>query len=134
MNEHQIGPFPTFLIIGAQKGATRWLRHNLGEHPDIHTVSEEVMFFNRYYERGSDWYRTAFFRHTDEGHVGEATPGYMIWREHPHITAARIEALEKRAECPNHGLTRRRIAADVIHCVLPSCPAASAFSPTRRPV
>ena len=28
-------PLPTFLIIGAQKSATRWLRLNLGLHPDV---------------------------------------------------------------------------------------------------
>ena len=32
-------PLPTFLIIGAQKSATRWLRLNLGLHPDVFTAA-----------------------------------------------------------------------------------------------
>ena len=31
-------PLPTFLIIGAQKSATRWLRLNLGLHPAVFTA------------------------------------------------------------------------------------------------
>ena len=39
-------PLPTFLIIGAQKSATRWLRLNLGLHPDVFTARGELEFFN----------------------------------------------------------------------------------------
>ena len=37
---------PTFIIIGAQKCATRWLRINLGEHPEIFTAKSEMHFWN----------------------------------------------------------------------------------------
>ena len=39
-------PLPTFLIIGAQKCATRWLRFNLGLHPDVYVAPTELSFFN----------------------------------------------------------------------------------------
>jgi hypothetical protein len=39
-------PLPTFLIIGAQKSATRWLRLNLGLHPAVFAASREIEFFN----------------------------------------------------------------------------------------
>ena len=35
-------PLPTFVVIGAQKSATRWLRTNLGKHPDVYTASPRI--------------------------------------------------------------------------------------------
>lgn len=85
-------PLPNFLIIGAQKSATRWLRRHLGEHPQIFTVEGEPAFFNKAcFERGLDWYRTKFEGWSGEPVVGESTPGYMMWRESPSRTAERID-------------------------------------------
>jgi hypothetical protein len=86
-------PLPTFLIIGAQKSATRWLRLNLGLHPDVFAASAELEFFNngtRYRDEGPDWYREQFSGWQGEAIVGEATPGYMFWRHGPDRVAARI--------------------------------------------
>jgi uncharacterized protein (TIGR03086 family) len=117
-------PLPTFLIIGAQKSATRWLRHNLGCHPDIYVAPLELAFFNNpsRFRKGVRWYRKQFasrppdvdFGQTPrrrrrrwrpglawprgrelgwagEPIVGEATPGYMMWRAKPRAVAQRIE-------------------------------------------
>jgi hypothetical protein len=87
-------PLPTFLIIGAQKSATRWLRLNLGLHPAIFTADREIEFFNsaEHYERqGTSWYRQQFEGWDGELAVGEATPGYMFWRHRPAVMAERIE-------------------------------------------
>jgi hypothetical protein len=85
-------PPPAFLIIGAQKGATRWLRINLGRHPEIFTADEELSFFNSEdYRRGLDRYRASFTGWSGEPIVGEATPGYMIWRHDPALVAERID-------------------------------------------
>lgn len=87
-------PSPTFLIIGAQKSATRWLRVNLGEHPDVFTASQEISFFNaprRVRRLGLEWYRQQFVGWEGEPVVGESTPGYMIWRHDPTDVARRIE-------------------------------------------
>lgn len=85
-------PPPAFLIIGAQKGATRWLRLNLGRHPEIFTAEEELSFFNTdEYRRGLDHYRRRFDGWDGEPVVGEATPGYMIWRHDPAVVAERID-------------------------------------------
>lgn len=86
-------PLPTFLIIGAQKCATRWLRFNLGLHPDVYAASTELSFFNngpRYEDLGVAWYRDQFAGWTGEAVVGEATPGYMFWRHRPYICRERI--------------------------------------------
>lgn len=83
---------PTFLIIGAQKSATRWLRVNLGEHPEIFVSDAEISYFNndRRYALGIDWYRTQFRQANDEKIVGESTPGYMMWHHDPSLVAKRI--------------------------------------------
>ena len=87
-------PLPTFLIIGAQKSATRWLRLNLGLHPDVFSASGELEFFNngdRFRDEGTDWYREQFCGWSGEAIVGEATPGYMFWSHGPAKVAERIE-------------------------------------------
>lgn len=89
-----IPPLPNFLIIGAQKCATRWLRFNLGKHPDVFTARRELEFFNhggRFKSIGSDGYRTLFEGWSGEPFVGEATPGYMIPRHRPGVVATRIK-------------------------------------------
>jgi hypothetical protein len=91
------GPLPTFLIIGAQKGGTRWLRANLGHHPEIFTVADELWFFNnvadRFDGRGERWYRRQFADWSGQPVVGEATPGYMMWKHDPPVVADRIQSL-----------------------------------------
>ena len=87
------GPLPTFIIIGAQKSATRWLRQNLGRHPEIHTAPREVKYFNhrrRVEALGTEWYREQFAGWSGEPVVGEATPGYMMLGHRPPEVAARI--------------------------------------------
>ena len=87
-------PLPTFLIIGAQKSATRWLRLNLGLHPDVYTAPTEVEFFNnseRFQTLGIPWYRAQFEGWAGQQFVGEATPGYMFWRHRPAVLAERVQ-------------------------------------------
>lgn len=87
-------PLPTFLIIGAQKSATRWLRSHLGEHPDVFTSGAEISYFNHEgrYALGPDWYRSQFRAWAGEPIVGESTPGYLMWRHDPRVIAERIRA------------------------------------------
>jgi hypothetical protein len=87
-------PLPTFLIIGAQKSATRWLRINLGHHPDIFTAGSEIHYWNnahRVEKLGVEWYAEHFEGWNGEPIVGEATPGYMFWRHEPELVAKRIK-------------------------------------------
>ena len=92
MNSREL-PLPTFLVIGAQKCATRWLRFNLGLHPDVFAAATELSFFNngpRFEELGVAWYRDQFEGWNGEPIIGEATPGYMFWRHRPYICRERI--------------------------------------------
>jgi uncharacterized protein (TIGR03086 family) len=89
-------PLPTFIIIGAQKCGTRWLRVNLGKHPEVYTAPSETQFFHspgRVETLGLDWYRGQFPGWAGESIVGEATPGYMMWRHHPRRVAERIKEI-----------------------------------------
>jgi hypothetical protein len=86
------GPLPTFVIIGAQKSATRWLRANLGKHPQVFAAPKELHFWNSssYDASDLDDYRAQFRGWTGEPIVGESTPGYMIWRHQPAEVADRM--------------------------------------------
>lgn len=48
---------PSALIIGAKKAGTRALLDYLCLHARIVAAGPEVHFFDRYYQRGVDWYR-----------------------------------------------------------------------------
>jgi hypothetical protein len=88
-------PLPTFIIIGAQKSATRWLRQNLGRHPDIFIPARELKYFNhpkRVDVLGAAWYRAQFDGWAGETIIGEATPGYMMLGHRPADVAGRIQA------------------------------------------
>jgi hypothetical protein len=85
-------PLPTFVIVGAQKSGTRWLRWNLSKHRSVYAADAEANFFNNRdnYSQGSDWYRAQFPGWAGEPIVGEATPGYMMLRHRPDVVAARM--------------------------------------------
>lgn len=48
---------PQALIIGVKKGGTRALLEFLRLHPDVRAAGSEPHFFDRYYDRGLDWYK-----------------------------------------------------------------------------
>jgi uncharacterized protein (TIGR03086 family) len=97
---NSVVPLPTFIIIGAQKSGTRWLRTNLGKHRDIYTAPVETQFFHspeRFEILGLGWYRAQFADWAGERIVGEATPGYMMWRHRPRLVAERMKETVPRA-------------------------------------
>jgi len=73
---------PNFLGLGAQRAGSTWLYEALKTHPDIFLpkTRKEVHFFDRYYDRGIDWYRR-FFEEADASEnfrwIGEITPMYL---------------------------------------------------------
>ena len=85
---------PNFLGIGAQRSGTTWLDRQLRSHPQVYLPErrKEVHFFDRYYERGLDWY-LRFFPPAAEAAkyrcIGEITPMYFYHAQVPE----RIHAL-----------------------------------------
>jgi hypothetical protein len=94
---------PDFIIIGAQRSGSTSLYNYLIEHPDILPgLMKEVHFFDNYYHKGVNWYRSFFplsasIQYLERAHqrrfiTGEATPYYLYY---PHAPR-RIKAC-----CPN---------------------------------
>lgn len=83
---------PTFLVIGAQRAGTTLLHTILAAHPEIYVpkARKEIHYFDRYHERGPEWYASYFPVSRTAGcqAIGEVTPGYLACREAP----ARIKA------------------------------------------
>jgi hypothetical protein len=78
-----VGPLeqtlPHFLGIGALKAATTYLDALFRQHPDLCLPSalKEVQFFNRYFDRGVDWYAGLFLA-CEGRRRGEISPQYLF--------------------------------------------------------
>lgn len=86
---------PDFLVIGAQKSGSTSLFNYLGLHSAIlPSVQKEIFYFNRYFDRGENWYRRYFPRQgdLDKGGMitGEASTTYLCSPEAPGRTHALI--------------------------------------------
>ncbi len=91
-------PLPNYLIIGAAKCGTGSLYRYLNQHPQIKpALTKEVRFFDKYYNKGINWYRV-FFPFKDllkrKYVTGEATPRYL---DHPHAPK-RVQAVIPNAK------------------------------------
>ncbi|XP_061666002.1 heparan sulfate glucosamine 3-O-sulfotransferase 6 [Syngnathoides biaculeatus] len=75
--------FPQAIIIGVKKGGTRALLEFLRIHPDVRAVGAEPHFFDRFYDKGLDWYRNLMPRTLDGQITMEKTPSYFITKEAP---------------------------------------------------
>ncbi len=87
-------PLPSFLIIGVQRGATRWLRSNLSQHPQIFMPPFDLGFFDDpslFRKPGLKWYSKQFQAWNNERLVGESTPTYLAQATKPITVASRIE-------------------------------------------
>jgi hypothetical protein len=85
---------PNFLIIGAQKSGTTTLYKYLNKHPNVHrSWFKEVHFFDRYYKKGVNWYKSHFplkiyknmiVKFSAKAFItGEASPDYLFYSHVP---------------------------------------------------
>lgn len=80
---------PNFLYVGPDKAGSSWLHEMLIKHPDAYlTPAKDLYFFDRYHDRGLEWYAAQFRGARDEAVVGEVCQDYLF---HPEA-AARIHA------------------------------------------
>lgn len=78
------GRLPNFLYIGPDKAGSTWLHEVLVKHPDIFlSPAKDLYFFDRYYQRGTDWYRRFFAGAGREQVVGEVCQDYLFDPEAP---------------------------------------------------
>lgn len=75
---------PNFLIVGAQKAASSWLKVCLQEHPDVYIYEQgEIHFFNDHFEKGVAWYESHFDDWSGQKAVGEKSPIYLSHPDTP---------------------------------------------------
>jgi len=71
-------PKPDFLICGAARSGTTSLYTYICQHPLVTAASrKEIHFFDLFYEKGIQWYKTQFGTVKEGCLVGEASPSYM---------------------------------------------------------
>lgn len=81
---------PNFLYVGPDKAGSSWLHEMLIGHPDVYlTPAKDLYFFDRYFDRGTQWYAEQFRDATDEAVVGEICQDYLF---HP-LAAERIASV-----------------------------------------
>lgn len=79
------GKLPNFVYIGPDKAGSSWLHAVLDLHPQVFlTPAKDLYFFDRFHERGPDWY-AGQFRGSRAEHVlvGEVCPDYLASPEAP---------------------------------------------------
>lgn len=72
-------PLPNFIVIGGSKCGTHWLNECLREHPDVYLTRDvhEIFFFDRYFDRGVEWYARYFRGYSGQKMIGDVTPTYL---------------------------------------------------------
>lgn len=71
---------PSFLFIGPDKTGSSWIHAVLCDHPQCFVPAwKDVYFFDRYYDRGIEWYRALFADAPPHVRVmGELSHDYII--------------------------------------------------------
>lgn len=77
---------PEFVIIGAVKGATTWVAHQLRSQPHIFLPQHEPHYYSSAFDRGPEWYRSLFKDAPPGARIGEKSADYLA---HP-LAAARL--------------------------------------------
>ncbi len=93
--------YPSFVVIGTQKGGTTSLYYYLMGHPDVRPPArKEVGFFGYRYRNGVDWYRAQFPLDLPGSRAitGEASTSYLFHPAAPerlaqHLPDTRLIAL-----------------------------------------
>jgi len=83
---------PDVIIFGSKKGGTRALIEFLKLHPKIKAAGPEIHYFDKYYDRGLDWYVSnlrAVVPNSGEVSV-EKTPGYF----HTELAPERVHEMD----------------------------------------
>jgi hypothetical protein len=84
---------PAFIVIGAVKGATTWIAHQLRNHPQLWLPDAEPHYFSSEYERGPAWYASLFDPAPAGRIVGEKSADYFA---HPLAAVRMASALFRR--------------------------------------
>lgn len=84
---------PNFLYIGPDKAGSSWLHEVLMRHRQIYlTPAKDLYYFDRYYEKGTDWYASHFVRASDQLIVGEVCQDYLFSPSAPERIGQTLDA------------------------------------------
>src|SRR5437016_1278873 len=80
----------SFVLVGPQRTGTTWFHEYLATCPDavVPTKLKETFFFDRYYEKGLEWYASHFREVPEDARAGEVAPTYFHAPEAPQRIAA----------------------------------------------
>jgi len=82
---------PNFIYLGPSKAGSTWLHEVLIRHPQIYmTGAKDLYFFDRYYDRGLEWYR---------GHFTDARPEHRVMGEVCQEYLSSPESAERMHDC-----------------------------------
>jgi hypothetical protein len=84
-----------FIFLGPSKTASTWIYEAIRSHPGLFVpVSKDIYFFDKYYDKGTDWYE-GFFKSAPAGSVcGELSHDYFASR----IAIRRIHAYNPKVK------------------------------------
>jgi hypothetical protein len=72
--------FPNFLYIGASKAGSSWIYECLREHPEVFVPeAKDIQFFDRYYDKGLEWYLNFFKGAESYKARGELSHDYFLF-------------------------------------------------------
>ncbi|WP_170407756.1 sulfotransferase family protein [Ruegeria arenilitoris] len=67
-----------FLYLGGDKCGSTWIWHILNQHPDVALANaKEIFYFDRFYDKGEDWYRRQFPKQPQAMRIGEICHDYL---------------------------------------------------------
>ncbi len=70
--------FPNVIIIGVKKAGTRALLEMIKLHPQVCSCGPEIHYFDRYYNKGVEWYRERMPLCYENEITIEKTPSYFV--------------------------------------------------------
>ena len=67
-----------FLYLGGDKCGSTWIYRILSQHPDVClSTSKELFYFDRFYDKGADWYARQFKTSPQALRTGEVCHDYL---------------------------------------------------------
>ncbi|WP_263840540.1 sulfotransferase domain-containing protein [Salinibacter sp.] len=73
---------PNFLYIGPDKAGSTWIFRILEWHPKTYiTPSKDTLFFDKYYDRGTEWYKSNFSPSDNHKVIAEIGHNYLFSEE-----------------------------------------------------
>lgn len=72
---------PSFFVIGPPRTGTSWLHGVLSHGAWLSNPTKETRFFDRYFHRGVEWYRSHYHGVYTDRRIGEIAPTYFASAE-----------------------------------------------------